>query len=202
MHRLIDDHSRVVYCEVHDDEMAATATAVLERAVAWFAARGVRIERVLSDNGPAYRSRRWHALCRPALHHGEQDTALPATQGGKIERFHRTLADGWAYARCHTSEQERRDALPGRIHYYNHHRPHQACNGKPPITRLTNLPDQYGLGKSVCSMWWTVGRSRADEPASLLSNRRDCNYRCGTVAGAQCGEHADRRGCEQDRHQP
>ncbi len=88
----------------------------------------------------------------PAPHHGEQDTALPATQGGKIERFHRTLADGWAYARCHTSEQERRDALPGRIHHYNHHRPHQACNGKPPITRLTNLPDQYGLEKSVCSM--------------------------------------------------
>ena len=62
---------------------------------------------------------------------------------GKIERFHRTLTDGWAYARCYTSEQERRDALASWIHYYNHHRPHSACENHPPITRLTNVPGQY-----------------------------------------------------------
>ncbi|WP_155799665.1 integrase core domain-containing protein, partial [Brevibacterium ravenspurgense] len=62
---------------------------------------------------------------------------------GKIERFHRTLTDGWAYARCYQSENERNDALGKWLHDYNHHRPHSACGGQPPITRLTNLPDQY-----------------------------------------------------------
>ena len=62
---------------------------------------------------------------------------------GKIERFHRTLADGWAYARHYTSETQRRQALPAWLHLYNHHRPHTATQGHPPITRLTNLPDQY-----------------------------------------------------------
>ncbi|SPF68995.1 Integrase, catalytic core, partial [Propionibacterium ruminifibrarum] len=55
----------------------------------------------------------------------------------------RTLADGWAYARCYTSERQRRDALASWIHFYNHHRPHTACGNLPPITRLTNIPDQY-----------------------------------------------------------
>lgn len=62
---------------------------------------------------------------------------------GKIERFHKSLADGRAYARCYTSEQECREALARWIHFYNHHRPHSACDNKPPIIRLTNLPDQY-----------------------------------------------------------
>ncbi|MGO1489284.1 MAG: integrase core domain-containing protein, partial [Arachnia sp.] len=62
---------------------------------------------------------------------------------GKIERFHRTLADGWGYARCYTSETQRRQALPGWLHHYNHHRPHTACGGLPPFTRLTNVPGQY-----------------------------------------------------------
>ena len=62
---------------------------------------------------------------------------------GKIERFHRTMADGWAYARHYLSETERRAALAGWLHEYNHHRPHSAIGGKPPITRLTNVPDQY-----------------------------------------------------------
>ena len=62
---------------------------------------------------------------------------------GKIEHFHHTLADGWAYARHYTSETQRRQALPAWLHLYNHHRPHTATQGHPPITRLTNLPDQY-----------------------------------------------------------
>ena len=62
---------------------------------------------------------------------------------GKIERFHRTLADGWAYARHYTCETQRRQALPAWLHLYNHHRPHTATQGHPPITRPTNLPDQY-----------------------------------------------------------
>ena len=62
---------------------------------------------------------------------------------GKIERFHRTLADGWAYPRCYTSEAERRGELDGWLHYYNHHRPHTACGNQPPFSRLTNVPGQY-----------------------------------------------------------
>lgn len=58
---------------------------------------------------------------------------------GKIERFHRTLADGWAYARCYTSEAERRGELDGWLHYYNHHRPHTACGNQPPFSRLTGI---------------------------------------------------------------
>ena len=143
LHSVIDDHSRVVYSEVHDDEKAATAVGVLERAVAWYAQRAVSVERVLSDNGPAYRSRAWAQACqRLGIKHSRTRPYRPQTNG-KIERFHRTLADGWAYARHYQSEAERRAALPAWIHFYNHHRPHTAAAGHPPITRLTNLPDQY-----------------------------------------------------------
>jgi transposase InsO family protein len=143
VHTVIDDHSRVAYAEVHDDETAATATAVLRRAVAWFATRGIPIERVLSDNGPAYRSHLWRDTCLElSIRHTRTRPYRPQTNG-KIERFHRTLADGWGYARCYASEDERRAALPAWLHEYNHHRPHTACGNKPPITRLTNLSGQY-----------------------------------------------------------
>jgi transposase InsO family protein len=134
VHTVIDDHSRVAYAEVHDDETAATATTVLRRAVAWFATRSITVERVLSDNGSAYRSHLRRDVCAQL---GIKQT------NGKIERFHRTLSDGWGYARCYTSEAQRRDALSAWLHEYNHHRPHTACGNKPPITRLTNLSGQY-----------------------------------------------------------
>jgi transposase InsO family protein len=143
VHTVIDDHSRVGYAEVHDDETAATATAVLRRAVAWFAAGGVTTERVLSDNGSPYVSHLWRDTCAElGIRHTRTRPRRPQTNG-KIERFHRTLADGWGYARCYASESERRAALPAWIHEYNHHRPHTACGNKPPITRLTNLSGQY-----------------------------------------------------------
>ena len=143
VHTVIDDHSRVAYAEVHDNETALTATAVLRNAVAWFAARGVTTERVLSDNGSAYRSFLWRDVCAElGIKHSRTRPFRPQTNG-KIERFHRTLSDGWGYARCYESESERREALPAWLHRYNHHRPHTACGNKPPITRLTNLPGQY-----------------------------------------------------------
>ena len=143
VHTVVDDHSRVGYAEVHDDETAATAVAVLRRAVAWFAARGVTTERVLSDNGSPYVSHLWRDTCRAlGIKHSRTRPRRPQTNG-KVERFHRTLADGWGYARCYASETERRDALPAWLHQYNHHRPHTACGNKPPITRLTNVPGQY-----------------------------------------------------------
>ena len=143
VHTVIDDHSRVAYAEVHDDETAATAVAVLRRAVTWFAARGVTTQRVLSDNGSPYVSFLWRDTCAElGIRHTRTRPRRPQTNG-KIERFHRTLADGWGYARAYTSETERRDALPAWLHHYNHHRPHTACGNNPPITRLTNLSGQY-----------------------------------------------------------
>ena len=143
VHTVIDDHSRVAYAEVHDDETAATAVGVLTRAVAWFAARGVTVARVLSDNGSPYVSHLWRDTCTElGIKHSRTRPRRPQTNG-KIERFHRTLADGWGYARCYTTEKQRREALSGWLHEYNHHRPHTACGNRPPITRLTNLSGQY-----------------------------------------------------------
>jgi transposase InsO family protein len=143
VHTVIDDHSRVGYAEVHDDETAATATAVLHRAVTWFAQRGVTVERALSDNGSAYRSHLWRDTCDQLGIKPKRTRPYRPQTNGKIERFHRTLADGWAYARHSTSEAERRAALPAWLHAYNHHRPHSACGNQPPFTRLTNVPGQY-----------------------------------------------------------
>jgi hypothetical protein len=143
VHTVVDDHSRVAYVEICADEKAATAVGVLQRAVAWFADHGVTIERVLSDNGGCYRSHAWRDACADlAIVHKRTRPYRPQTNG-KIERFHRTLGDGWAYARFYNSEAERRAALPSWIHFYNHHRAHSAIGGKPPISRLTNVPRHH-----------------------------------------------------------
>ena len=142
VHTVIDDHSRVAYLEICEDEKAETAIGVLHRAVAWFAERGVTVERVLSDNGSCYRSYAWAEACATlGIVHKRTRPYRPQTNG-KSERFHRTLADGWAYARLYTSEAERRAALPGWIHTYNHHRIHSAIGGTP-ISRLNNLPGHH-----------------------------------------------------------
>lgn len=143
VHTVIDDHTRLAYAEIHDDETAATAIAVLRNAVAWFAARGVTIERVLSDNGSAYKSHAWRDACIDLGIRPKKTRPYRPQTNGKVERFHRTLADGWALGRFYNSEQARRKALPAWLHFYNHHRPHTATGGKPPITRLTNVPGQY-----------------------------------------------------------
>ena len=143
VHTVIDDHSRVAYAETHDDETAATAIAVLRRAVAWFADRGVTVQRVLSDNGSAYRSFAWRDACTELGITPKRTRPYRPQTNGKIERFHRTLADGWAFGRMFTSESARRNAPPAWLHEYNHHRPHTAIGKQAPITRLTNLSGQY-----------------------------------------------------------
>lgn len=143
VHTVIDDHSRVAYVEICADEKAATAVGVLRRAVAWFADHGVAVERVLSDNGSCYRSHAWRDACAElGISHKRTRPYRPQTNG-KIERFHRTLADGWAYRRLYTSEAQRRAALPAWLHFYNHHRAHSAIGGRPPVTRLTNVPGHH-----------------------------------------------------------
>ena len=132
VHTVIDDHSRVAYAEVHDDETAATAAAVLRHAVAWFADRGVTVERVLSDNGSCYRVHLWRDTCAELGITAKKTRPYRPQTNGKIERFHRTLADGWAFKSFYTTETQRRAALPAWLHQYNHHRPHSAIGKVTP----------------------------------------------------------------------
>ncbi|MFE1029860.1 integrase core domain-containing protein [Streptomyces sp. NPDC058818] len=143
VHTVVDDHSRVAYAGIRDDETADTAVDVLHHAVAWFVARGVSVERVLTGNGSAYRSRHWNHACAELGITPKKTRPYRPQTNGKVERFHRTLADGWALGRFYSSESARRKALPAWLHHYNHHRPHTAAGGKPPVTRLTNVPGQY-----------------------------------------------------------
>jgi len=143
VHTVVDDHSRVAYAEIDDDETAQTAIGVLRRAMGWFSARGVTVERVLSDDGPWYKSYPWRQACAD-LHIAHKRTRAYRPQtNGKIERFHRTMASEWAFARYYPNERTRRSALTARLHTYNHHRQHSAIGKVPPFTRLTNVPGQY-----------------------------------------------------------
>lgn len=104
--------------------------------------RGITVKHVLSDNSGAYRSHLWRDTCATLwITHKRTRPYRPQTNG-KIECFHRTLAEGWAYTRCYASEAERRGEVDGWLHYYNQHRPHMACGNRPPYTRLTNVPEQ------------------------------------------------------------
>lgn len=120
VHTVIDDHSRPTYAEIHDDETAVTAIGVLGNAVAWFAVRGVTVQRVLSDNGSAYKSRAWSQACAELGIRPKKTRPYRPQTNGKVERFYRTLADGWALGRFYSSEQARRKALPAWLHFYNH----------------------------------------------------------------------------------
>ena len=139
VHSAVDDHSRLAYSEVLQNETGATCAAFWRRAEAWFQAHGVIVERVMTDNAFAYRGRLFnaalderrilHRFCRPFR---------PQTNG-KVERFNRTLLEEWAYVRPYWRECDRTRALAHWLHIYNHHRVHTAIGG-PPISRVTNVP--------------------------------------------------------------
>jgi len=143
LHTAIDDHSRVAYVEARDDETKQTASEVLQNAVAWFADRGVTVRRVLSDNGSCYKSHLWRQTCLDLAITPKKTRPYRPQTNGKIERFHRTLADGWAFKKFYNSESARLAALPAWIHQYNHHRPHSAIGKAAPITRLDNLAGHH-----------------------------------------------------------
>ena len=143
VHVCVDDFSRLAYVELLADERAQTAIAFLRRAVAWFAGQGVRVERVMTDNGSAYRSHAHRAACALlGLRHSRTKPRRPRTNG-KAERFIQTLLSGWAYARLYSSSTERAQALPLWLNHYNYLRPHGSLNHKPPGSRLNNVTRNY-----------------------------------------------------------
>ena len=135
-HVAIDDTSRLAYVEVLDDERATTCVAFLARAVAWFAAQGITVQRVMTDNGSGYRSY-LHAAAVAALgiRHLRTRPYRPRTNG-KAERFIQTLQAEWAYAASYQDHWQRRQALEPWLEYYNYRRPHSALGHKPPASRL------------------------------------------------------------------
>jgi transposase InsO family protein len=141
LHTALDDHSRLAYGELLTDERKDTAAAFWTRANTWFTDHGVVVRRVLTDNGSCYRSSAFAAALGPAVTHKRTRPYRPQTNG-KIERFHRTLADEWAYARLYRTDTERCDAYPTWLHTYNHHRGHTALGGLPPASRVPNLSGQ------------------------------------------------------------
>jgi transposase InsO family protein len=142
VHVAVDDYSRVAYAEVLADERAATAVAFLRRAVAFFERHGIRVERVLTDNGPAYLAAIHAIACRRlGIRHLRTRPRRPQTNG-KAERFIRTLLNGWAYGAIYRTSRDRTTALDGWLWHYNHQRPHSALGHQPPVSR-TNLLGSY-----------------------------------------------------------
>jgi transposase InsO family protein len=141
IHSAVDDHSRVAYSEILDDERKETAAGFWLRAVNWYSDHGIEIEEVLTDNGACYRSIPF-ARALGEVKHRRTRPYRPQTNG-KVERFNRTMLEEWAYVRPYASEAERMEAFGLFLHLYNHHRSHTALGGQPPISRVNDLAGQY-----------------------------------------------------------
>jgi transposase InsO family protein len=146
VHIAVDDCTRLAYAEVLPDEKASTAIAFLRRAVSFYRRHGITVQRLLTDNGSAYRSAIHSLACRAlGIRHLRTRPRRPQTNG-KAERFIRTMLGGWAYGALYRNSTERAAALDGWLWHYNHHRRHSALGHKPPIARLnerTNLLGTY-----------------------------------------------------------
>jgi transposase InsO family protein len=146
VHVCVDDATRLAYVEVLADEKATTAVGFLHRAIAFYRRHGITVQRVMTDNGSAYRSTIHAFACRAiGIRHLRTRPYRPRTNG-KAERFIRTLLAGWAYGAIYGSSRERTAALDGWLWNYNHRRPHGSLSHKPPITRLAelnNVPGSY-----------------------------------------------------------
>ena len=142
-HAIIDDHSRLAYVELHDDQRAATVTAFFQRALGFFAAHGITARRVMTDNAFTYVNNRSlrELLASRGIRHLRTQPYRPRTNG-KIERFHQTMGREWAHGRSYPSSAHRASLLGDWLEHYNHRRPHSAIGNRPPITRVHNLPRQ------------------------------------------------------------
>jgi transposase InsO family protein len=143
VHVMVDDHSRLAYAEMLDALSAKAAIGFLHRALVWFAERGVRVERVMTDNGAAYVSHAHRqALRELGIRHLTTRAYRPRTNG-KAERFIQTLLNEWAYARLYGSSPERARQLQPWLERYNYRRPHGSLGHQPPATRINNLVRNY-----------------------------------------------------------
>lgn len=143
VHVMVDDYSRLAYAEILPTLTADCAIGFLRRAVDWFAARGVRIQAVMSDNGSAYKAHSFsRALAQLGVRHLRIQPYRPRTNG-KAERFIQTLLNEWAYSRVYGSSTERAHALPHFLQRYNYTRPHGSLSHQPPASRLTNVVRNY-----------------------------------------------------------
>lgn len=143
VHVAIDDHTRLAYVEVLPDEKAITAIAFLRRAIRFYRRYGITVERLITDNGSAYRSTIHQIACTTlGIRHLRTRPYRPQTNG-KAERFIRTLTNGWAYGAIYRSSAERTAALDGWLWHYNHHRKHSGIGRQTPTTRLNNALGTY-----------------------------------------------------------
>lgn len=134
VHVAVDDRTRLSYVEVLEDQKGITAVGFFERARRWFARHRIRVERVMTDNGSAYVSRRFRQACkRWQIKHLRTRPYRPQTNG-KAERFIQTLVRAWAYGRPYRTSNQRTKALPKWLRYYNEQRPHRALGMIPPLT--------------------------------------------------------------------
>src|SRR5262245_38789333 len=136
VHVCIDDHSRIAFAQIMADEKRRSAVAFLKAAVAYYASLGVKVERVMTDNGSCYKSFAFRAACkRLGLRHIRTKPYTPRTNG-KAERFIQTSLREWAYAQAYQNSGQRKAELPAWLHRYNWHRPNAGIDGKTPISRL------------------------------------------------------------------
>ena len=139
LHVAVDDFSRVAYAELLPDERGGTCSAFMARCLAFFAGLGVAVERVMTDNGPGYRSREFNGLLASEGARHLYTRPFSPWQNGKVERMNRTLAQEWQYGRAWDSEAGRASALPAYLEHYNWGRPHSACGGLPPMSRIPDV---------------------------------------------------------------
>jgi transposase InsO family protein len=140
-HHAVDDHSRLAYSEILADEKKETAAAFWIRANQFFADAGITVTAVMTDNGSCYRSHAF-AAALGEIKHVWTRPYRPQTNG-KVERFNRTLAEEWAYAKTYLSDEARAADYPAWVHHYNHHRPHTGIGGQVPAERVHNLTRNY-----------------------------------------------------------
>jgi transposase InsO family protein len=138
VHVAVDDHSRLAYAEIHDDEKGSTCAAFLLRAAEFFAGHGVTLREVMTDNAKNYIVSRDYRAAVNAIG-ANHLTIRPHCpwQNGKAERFNRTIQSEWAYRQIFTTNTERAEALAPWLEHYNTRRRHSAIGGRPPITRLS-----------------------------------------------------------------
>jgi len=138
VHVCIDDHSRVAYTEVLEGQTGPDCAAFLQRALRWFARRGVRVRRVMTDNAKAYTvAQAWQrVLQRHRIRRHITTRPYRPQTNGKAERFIKTLLHEWAYGRCYRNARERAQALQPYLRHYNQDRPHGSLGERPPVSRL------------------------------------------------------------------